>query len=154
MAMKDYREIVSNSVYGSYDGMSDEDRRVYRWSFLMGMNLLLSRVKGETFLIHPADYPDRDMVPPVLRPDGDVVESSLKVERVTLPGEENKPDWDQLHTYRIHLTYLEMGAETTRIFKETDLSVEEVFSIFAFLYAALDDGEYEDIDEFYGYELS
>lgn len=152
--MKDYREIVSNSCYGSYDGMSDEDRNDYRWSFLMGMNLLLSKVKGESFLIHPVDYPDCDMVPQVLRPDGDVVESSLRVEEVTLPGEESKPEWDRMHTYRIHFTYLENGSETTRVYEESDLSVEDVFSIFAFLYAALDDGEYEDIDEFYGYELS
>ena len=152
--MKDYREIVSNSVYGRYDGMSDEDRNVYRWSFLMGMNLLLSKVKGEIFLIHPADYPDRDMVPPVLLHGGEVLESSLKVERVTLPGEESKPEWDRMCTYRIHFTCSQNGSEMTRVYEESDLSVEDVFSMFAFLYAALDDGEYEDIDEFYGYELS
>lgn len=152
--MKDYREIVSNSVYGRYDGMSDEDRNCYRWSFLMGMNQLLTKVEGETFLIHPADYPDCDMVPPVLRPDGEVVESSLKVESIVLPGEESKPEWDQMNTYRIHFTYPDIDQEATRVYQETDLSVEDVFSMFAFLYAALDDGEYEDIDEYYGYELS
>ena len=152
--MKDYREIVSNSIYGSYDGMPDEDRNDYRWSFLMGMNILLSKVDGETFLIHPDDYPDRDLVPPVLMPGGELAESSLKVERVDLPGEESKPEWDRMCTYRIRFTYPENGSETTRVYEETDLSVEDVFSMFAFLYAALDDGEYEDIDEFYGYELS
>ena len=152
--MKDYREIVSNSCYSIHEGMSDEDKNDYRWSFLMGMNLLLSKVEGETFHIHPADYPDRDMVPPVLLPGGELMESSIKVERVVLPDEENKPEWDQMHTYRIHFTCAENGSEKAVVYEETDLSVGDVFSIFAFLYAALDDGEYEDIDEFYGYELS
>lgn len=37
---------------------------------------------------------------------------------------------------------------------DSQKDIYDVFSMLAFLYAALDDGEYEDIDEFYGYELS
>jgi hypothetical protein len=152
--MKDYRQIVKESQYGDLSGLSEEERNDYRSSFLMGMNILLSGLEDETLHIHPADYPDTSSIPPFLRDGDKVPESSVKVCSFPLPGEENKPSWEQMVTYKIFLTSPEGGIPATRIYEESELSVEEVFSIFAFIYSVLDNGEYEDIDEFYGYELS
>lgn len=152
--MKDYRQIVSESYFSDFCGLKEEDRDDYRWSFLMGIDILLDKMEDRTFRILPCDYPDASYVPSLLLSGGELVESSVQLERSAVPGMQAAPSLGDDCVYRLCFTYRERGAITTKSYDQTELSVEEVFSIFAFLYGALDDGEYKDIDEFYGYELS
>lgn len=152
--MKDYRQIVSGSYFSDFSGLEEEDRDDYRWSFLMGIDILLDKIEDRTFNILPCDYPDASYVPSLLLSGGELVESSIQIERSAVPGKETTPSLGDDCIYRLCFTYGEHGDITTKSYDQAELSVEEVFSIFAFLYGALDDGKYEDIDEFYGYELS
>jgi len=148
--MKDYRQIVNTSRFADFSGLSEDDKNDYRSSFLMGMDILLSRVDKGILRIGQKNYQDMMMVPSILLNDGDVCDSTIQIQKNDIPGQEDQPEQDRLCSYAIVICQ----NQKVRSIKEVDLTVEEAFAMFAFIYSILDDGEYEDIDEFYGYELS
>jgi len=139
--MNDYKEMVKKSRFADFKGCSQSERKDYRCSFLQGVYYLLCQ-QGNKFCLIPEEY---DSVPSVLKLDGRAVKCSFTV----APSE--FIDESPCH-FEVDICY--DGDETVYTIDESEFRVDQARDLFAFVFCAVQDSGYKDIDEFYEMELS
>lgn len=140
-------DAIAKSMFADVDTFSAERQADFTCSFLQGVaQLLEGNSQDGTFRIVPSDYSLAGEVPAVLR-DGDrLVGASVSASE--------KKSVDGYPEFTVHVEKDVDGRKLSADYHGDDISARDAFELMTFLFLTFNDGEYEDVDEYYGYELS